>query len=195
MAALDSNIDLTTALDWQRSNADILQQLVANQQAWLDANHHQFWEDWYTNVFTLGTANEFGLAVWGIILNEGVSGYSGESPPGNYFGFSSDSENFYDGNFAVDSGYSYEFTVAQKRILLQLKAYQVLSISGPVNQINQALANIFGDNVVVCFDNLDMTFTYKISDTKIFDFIEIIQERDLLPRPIGIEISEVILVE
>lgn len=190
----ECNIDVTSALDWQRSNADIVQALVKNQQAWLEENHCQFWVDWTTNVFTLSTANSFGLAVWSIILDESIYGYSGPSPAGSYFGFSLDSENFYDGNFAVGGGYTYEFTLEQKRILLQLKAYKVLAMSGPVGQINTALANIFGSRTVTCFDNLDMTFTYKITDINLFDFIEEIMARDLFPRPIGIEIKEVLFI-
>ena len=187
-------VDLLSALDWQRSNAPIIKQLVKNQQAWLDANHAKFWNDWINNVFTLGAADEFGLAVWSIILDEQVYGYSGPSPVGDYFGFSEDSENFYDGNFAVDDGYTYEFTLEQKRILLQLKAYKVLAVSGPVGQINTALPNIFGSRTVTCFDNLDMTFTYKITDSNLFDFINEIMARDLFPRPIGIEIKEILFI-
>ena len=190
----ECNIDVTSALDWQRSNADIVQALVKNQQAWLEENHCQFWVDWTTDVFTLSTANSFGLAVWSIILDEQVYGYSGPSPVGDYFGFSEDSENFYDGNFAVGDGYTYEFTLEQKRILLQLKAYKVLAMSGPVGQINTALANIFGSRTVTCFDNLDMTFTYKITDSNLFDFVDEIMARDLFPRPIGIEIKEILFI-
>lgn len=188
-------LDLLSALDWQRSNAPIIKQLVKNQQAWLDANHTKFWSDWVSNVFTLGTADEFGLAVWSIILDEALYGYALETPAGvSSFGFSLDSENFGNGNFGVSGGYTYELTVKQKRILLQLKAFQVLAISGSVIEINKSLSNIFGAGVVVCFDNLDMTFTYKLTDLEIFDFIEEIMDRDLLPRPIGIEITGVELI-
>lgn len=192
----ECNIDLTTALDWQRSKADIVQKLIKNQQEWLNKNHCEFWDNWIKDVFTLKTANEFGLSVWSIILDEPIYGYSGASP-GDYpdWGFSDDSENFFNGSFAVDDGYTYEFTLEQKRIILQLKAYQVLSMSGPIGKINESMNNIFGNDVILCFDKLDMSFVYQLNDNNIASFITEIRSRDLLPRPIGIDASEVRIME
>ena len=185
-------IDLLSSLDWQRSNASIVKKLAVNDHDWLNTNNRDFWTDWQRDVFTLATANDFGLAVWSIILDEGIYGFSGESPV-DYpaFGFSVDDENFFDGSFAADSGYSYEFTTEQKRILLQLKAFQVLSMSGSVVQINKAMMNIFGNDVILCFDMLDMSFIYQLNDNSMVNFINEIRNRDLLPRPIGIGIDSV----
>ena len=195
MSDFNCDVNVTSVLDWQRSNADIVKDLVTNQQAWLDEYHCKFWNDWIEEVFTLASANEFGLGVWSIILDEPIYGYSGPTPGGEQvFGFATDSGNFGNSNFGVNEGYTYEFTIEQKRILLQLKAYKVFAMNGFVLDINKSMQNIFGEGVVLCFDNLDMTFTYKLTNQDIFDFIEEILERDLLPRPIGIEITGVELI-
>lgn len=189
-------INLLSALDWQRSAADIAKQFIENEQAWLDENHCQFWEDWQRDVFTLSTANDFGLAVWSIILDENIYGFLSASPE-DYpnWGFGIDDENFNDGSFASDNAFSYEFTTSQKRILLQLKAFKALAMSGPLIQSNRAMENIFGKGVILGFDRFDMTYVYQLSDTTISAFITEINQRDLLPRPIGIEISEIIFLD
>ena len=188
-------INLLSALDWQRSAADIAKAFIENDQNWLQTNHCDFWNNWQTDVFTLSTANDFGLAVWSIILDEDVSGYQGNSPD-DYpsWGFGVDDENFFDGSFASTDAITYEFTTEQKRIILQLKAFKVLAIGGPIIQTNTAMSNIFGANVILAHDNLDMSYIYYLSDSTISDFIVEINQRDLLPRPIGIDIADIIVV-
>lgn len=190
------NINLLSALDWQRSAADIAKQFIINEQNWLDVNHCQFWNDWKVDVFNLSTANDFGLAVWSIILDEDISGYAVASPQ-DYpsFGFGIDDKNFENGSFATENATTYDFTIEQKRIILQLKAFKVLAMSGPIIQTNKAMANIFGNGVILAFDNFDMSYTYQLLDSDISDFIVEINKRDLLPRPIGIDISEILIIK
>ena len=185
-------INLLSSLDWQRSAADTVKELAENSQSWMDANHCRFWNNWKTDVFDLSTANDFGLAGWSIILDEPIFAYS-EASPDDYpnFGFSNDAENFFDGSFAVDNAYSYELTTERKRIILKLKAFKVLAMGGSLRQINTSMTNIFGAGVILAFDRLDMSFVYQLSDKSISDFIQDIRSRDLLPRPIGIDASEV----
>ena len=188
-------INLLSALDWQRSGADIAKKFIENEQDWLKINHCDFWNDWQKNVFSLATANDFGLAVWSIILNEDISGYQGGAPE-DYpnFGFDVDAENFYDGSFAAQDGITYEYSTEQKRILLQLKAFKVLAMGGSVFQTNTAMANIFGSGVILAFDNFDMSYVYQLRESTLSNFIIEINTRDLLPRPIGIEVSEIRIV-
>ena len=189
-------INLLTALDWQRSAADIVQQLVKNDQTWMQKNHCDFWNDWTRDVFTLSTANDFGLSVWSIILDEDIFGFStGSLEDYPNWGFGVDDENFYDGSFASETAYTYEFTTEQKRIILQLKAFKVLAMGGPIIQTNTAMANIFGSGVILAFDNFDMSYVYQLLDSTVSDFIVEINRRDLLPRPIGIEISEIRIIK
>jgi hypothetical protein len=64
----DFSVDILSALLWRQNNATTLQSLLQQKQDWYNENHTQFWQDWYTNVFNLQTANEFGLSVWAQIL-------------------------------------------------------------------------------------------------------------------------------
>ena len=185
-------INLLSALDWQRSAADIAKKFIENDQSWVDENHCKFWSDWQTNVFNLATANDFGLPVWSIILDEDIFGFEG-LPPESYpiFGFGANRKNFNNGSFAGSSSITYDFTVAQKRIILQLKAFKVLAMSGPIIQTNKAMANIFGEDVILAFDNFNMSYVYQLQNSDISNFIVEINKRDLLPRPIGIDVSEI----
>lgn len=181
-------INLLSSLDWQRSGADIVRHFVQNEQDWMQVNHADFWNNWQKDVFNLGTANDFGLAVWSIILDEQL--YSGSlRSEDDYpdFGFSSESENFFDGSFA--SSGVYRLDTDNARIILRLKAFKVLAMGGPIKQINTALSVIFGKDKLLAFDNLDMSFEYQIKDNNLIGIADEARERDLLPRPIGIEIS------
>ena len=219
-------INLLSALDWQRSGADIAKKFIENEQDWLKINHCDFWNDWQKDVFSLKTANDFGLAIWSIILEESVYGIRvaipseefdfgfnddaenffdvtfdvEESSPENYpnFGFDINAENFFNGSFAFTTETifeTYEFTTEQKRIILQLKAFKVLAMGGPIIQTNQAMANIFGSGVILAFDNFNMGYIYQLRQSTLSNFIIEINKRDLLPRPMGIEVVEIIVIE
>lgn len=162
MSKFKCEINLLTALDWQRSNAEKLILMMKLKQLWYEKNFCQFWNDWVKDVFTLDTANDFGLSVWSVILNEPL--------------------------FAKNSGNGYETTIEQKRIILKLKAY-ILSMSGSVFDINRAMINLFGENKIICVDNLNMTLTYLIYDQNLIDLVNELRARDLLPRPAAVGIK------
>ena len=185
-------VDIIGSLDWQRSRSVFLKNTLQAKQDWYVKNHCKFWEDWVKDVFDLRTANDFGLAVWAIILDEPIGGVVKASPI-DYpaFGFGPDRENFNNGNFATSSDAGYNFTTEEKRILLQLKAY-VLHMSGSVFDINEALERIFGAGSIVCIDNQDMSFTYIVYDLELTALIREIKSRDLLPRPSCIDIKVVL---
>lgn len=186
----ECTIDLDKALDWQRSKAPILQELILKKQAWYEANHCAFWNNWVTDVFNLDTANEFGLSVWSIILDEPIFGVT-EVSPLDYptWGFNADDdENFGSGSFGTNSDTGYNFTIEQRRIILKLKAY-LLSMSGKVPDINKAMARLFGPGEIVCLDNLNMGFTYVIKSEALVGFIYEIRARDLFPRPAAVSIN------
>lgn len=65
---IDFSVDLLKALLWQDNSAEKIESLLQQKQDWYNINQEQFWSDWVTNVFDLRTANQFGLAVWAIIL-------------------------------------------------------------------------------------------------------------------------------
>jgi hypothetical protein len=82
----DFSVNLLRALLWQDNNTPQMTALLQAKQTWYDTNVTAFWNDWVTDVFDINTANDFGLAVWSIIL--GVPG-SVILPPTNKanFGF------------------------------------------------------------------------------------------------------------
>ena len=190
-------LDLTNAIDWQRSNAQILLAWLIKKTEWYAVNHCEFWNVWFDNVFNLDTANDFGLSVWSIILDENAYGVI-EASPSDYpaFGFDEFRKNFNNGNFATNSDVGYNFTTEQVRKMLKLKAF-ILHMSGSVHgdsniAINTSLERIFGDNSIYCIDNRDMSFNYVVYDRK-FDALAVeLYVRDLLPRPIGIEVDKVV---
>ena len=153
----DCTIDLDKAIDWQRSKATKLKALIEKKQAWYQANHCDFWNDWVTDVFNLETANEFGLSVWSIILDEPLFGL-------------------------VDD----PLTLEQKRIILKLKAYILMGMSGSVPDINIALKRLFGADQIYCLDSLNMELVYLIVSTDLIDLFEEINNRDLFPRPAAV---------
>jgi hypothetical protein len=108
----ECTIDLEKALDWQRSKAPILKALIKKKQEWYEANFCEFWNNWTVDVFNLNTANEFGLSVWSIILNEPLFGIT-QASPADYpsWGFTSDDEVFGFGSFGTNSDVGYNFTI------------------------------------------------------------------------------------
>lgn len=197
MSSFTCSINLLTALDWQRSNAENFKAFIQSKQDWYRENFCEPYNSWFDDVFNIDTANDFGLSVWSIILNEPVFGEL-EPAPVDYpaFGFGSHNKNFGNGNFSPGAnGGTYSFSTEEKRILLKLKAY-ILHMGGPVSggssSINQSLFRLFGGKKLTCIDNRDMTFTYLLYEQSLSGFIIELYNRDLLPRPAGIDISLVL---
>jgi len=80
-------------------------------------------EDWYTNVFNLQTANDFGLAVWSQILSLPLFGkYKPDPPDKPIWGFGTNNQNFGHGNFTFNSG-GINLTTEEKRLVLKLRYF------------------------------------------------------------------------
>lgn len=65
---IDNSVDLLEPILWQYDNAP---NLIAFRDLLRDFSTQyttQFWDNFVTDVFTLDTANEFGLSVWGVLL-------------------------------------------------------------------------------------------------------------------------------
>jgi len=183
-----SSADLMRALLWQYNDAERLQKLLEQKQAWYDANHKQFWLDWYRDVFDLRTANEFGLAIWGIIL--GLNLYV-ETPPTIddtlTFGFDDYFVPFDQGSFGQDVGGTVSLSKEMQRIALRLRYYQLVS-SGTVPETNRMLADVFKDlGRVYLLDGLNMTQTYVFTFVPSADLRYLLDNFDILPRPAGVK--------
>lgn len=189
------SIDLSNGIDWQRSNAEKFKVLIDKKQNWYQENHCDFWDNYIDNIIFLDSSDKFGLSVWSIILDEPVYGVITPSNKISW-GFGLNKANFNNGNFGVNSDTGYNFTIEQARIVLRLKAF-ILHMSGKVHGagvigINESLQRIFGEGKVSCIDNRDMSFTYIMYDNSLSGLAIELYNRDLLPRPVGIDIRVVL---
>ena len=184
----DYSVDLLKALLWEYNNAAVLQELIAEKQAWYDSEQTQFWADWYTNVFNLATANDFGLAVWAIILGQPTAI---ALPPETIesWGFGTYHLNFNRGNFATTSSHhnQYQFSTEVSRILLQLRYFQLTS-AGTVPEINRMLKYLFLENYGPAWliDNHNMTQTYNFDFAVPAELKFLFDNVDILPRPAAV---------
>jgi hypothetical protein len=196
----DYTSDLDAALLWQYNNATNLQALVNNQQAWFDTNHTDFWQEWQDSIFNLygPNFNDFGAAVWAIILNIPLQSSAPADEAGKpIFLFDAtvgNGENFDNGVFSY-GGNPFTFTLAEKVLILKLRYFQ-LHNRGAVTQINEFLATLFEgfegyDGTVYIQDHLNMTITYILT-RPVSSFISYIitqPQFDLFPRPAAVELT------
>lgn len=183
----DYSVDLLRALLWQYNQAERLQKLVTEKQAWYDNQQSQFWSDWFTDVFDLRTANDFGLSVWSIILGQPlfVNLSAGDIPS---WGFGTFHRNFTRGNFssASSSHNQQRLSTESSRILLQLRYFQLTS-AGTVPEINRMLAYVFKDYGKSWLnDNHDMTQFYTFTFPLTAELKFLFGHFDILPRPAGV---------
>lgn len=75
--------------------------------------------------------------------------------------------------------------------MLQLKAFSMNSISSTY-EINKKLADLFGFRSVYVLDNLDMSYTYVVSNAELKKFIDTVKDFDLLPRPNSVSVDTII---
>lgn len=188
----DYSVNLTGNILWEYNNSTNLLSLINAKQIWYDENFTQFWTDWYTDVFNLQTANDFGLAVWSIIL--GLPLFINLFPENNkpIWGLADDNtgangnKNFDNGNFAYEQN-GIVLTTEQKRIVLKLRYFQ-LSTRADVLSVNAFLKFVFGDDVIYVLDGLDMSMVYVWLFEMDPVLLQALTLYDLLPRPAAVGI-------
>lgn len=117
-------LDLLQSLIWQQNDAERIESLIQQKQDWYTGNQTEFWQDWYDNVFNLQTANEFGCAVWSIILDILISTDATATRYQSVFWFWRRSSNFDNSNFAPSDPLQPILTMLQKRFVLKLRYFQ-----------------------------------------------------------------------
>lgn len=184
----DFSVNLLRALLWQDNTAPALTSLIAQKQNWYDTNQTSFWTNWVTDVFDLRTANEFGLAVWAIILGVSLTVILPPSDPDKpTFGFGAFRRNFNRGNFSSSSNSAALLTLAQRRILLQLR-YLRLTTRCTVPSINRAVNRILGnEGSIRVVDIGQMTITYVFNFTPTSELAFVLANYDILPRPAAVK--------
>jgi hypothetical protein len=188
----DFATNLPEALLWQFDDATRLKTLISEKQAWYDRAQRDFWTDWYRDVFDLRTANDFGLSVWSIILNFPLVANATPSEDRPVFGFGEENLNFYESNFGRDSGGAISLDTEQKRLILQLRYFQLIT-TGCVPEINEFMKHIFGnEGTVYVLDGLDMTAEYVFHFFPNSRILFVLENFDVLPRPAGVRLRVLI---
>lgn len=190
---LDFSVDLLRALLWQYNDAEKLQGILSRKAAWYETNQREFWANWVRDVFDLRTANDFGLAVWSIILDQPlfaiVEGYPSTDIAWGHGGFR---KNFDNGGFVPLGDNVVKLSTEQARLVLRLRYFQ-LTTRGAVPEINRFLRDLFADyGAVYVLDGLDMTLTYVFTFAPNAEIRFVLQNFDLLPRPAGVGVGYVI---
>lgn len=178
----DFSINVLQALIWQYNDALNLQGLLEDKQSWLDANVRDFWDNWYTDVYDLRTANDFGLQVWAIIL--GMKFTLAENVPTLIFGFNPNAKNFSNGAF-LPTGEAV-LTTEQKRTILQLRFRQLTS-NATIDEMQRAVSQIIPNAIVI--DNLDMSVVLSLPTIPDSTMLYILDNYDVIPRPAGVQID------
>jgi hypothetical protein len=187
--AFDFSVDLMRALLWQDNKAAKLTSIIQQKQEWYDENQTTFWNNWVTDVFDLRTANQFGLAVWAIILGVSLTVILPPSNPDKpTFGFGGFRRNFNRGNFSNATSSTALLTLQQRRILLQLR-YLRLTTRCTVPSINKAVNRILGDQGRIrVVDGGTMTITYVFDFAPSSELAFVLQNFDILPRPAAVKL-------
>lgn len=166
----DFLIDLEKTILWQYDKANRLQKLIEKKQEWYNKNVDDFIENFFNKFFNLDTADDFGLAIWGKILNFG-----------RYISYA--------------TGTVHYCTTDEYRFLLKAQVLRFRN-TGTVKEINEFLYRLFDDEEHLCYaiDNYNMTMTINIkkdlSDKQwLIDWLTDPNQKylDWLPRPAGVE--------
>lgn len=191
----DLSLNLLRALLWRYDQAPNLRALLDKKQAWYDREYSQFWRDWLRGVFDLRTANDFGCAVWARILNVPLAAPLAPTDPNKpTWGFGTNYKNFGNGNFGRKNAFSSTLTLAQKRLILRLRYFQLTS-RATVPEVNDFLARIFGDEgTVYVLDPQDMSAAVFVFDYQPSSDVDFLLDRfDLLPRPAGVGVRRLVI--
>lgn len=196
----DFNVDLLRAILWQYNGAESIQSLLTSKKEWYEINQTEFWTDWEKDVFDLDTANDFGLAVWAIILELPLFvELFPDDPDKPIWGFDTPDplqwKNFENGNFTSETTGAFVLTVEERRLVLQLRYFQLITRCA-TPEINENLARIFEPlGSIYVLDNLNMTITYVFDFTPADSLLNVLKAFDLLPRAAGVGIEYVFLNE
>jgi len=194
---INFNFDPRQVLQWRNGQSEKFNAWVGEQFTWIQENYTDFWQNWYTDVLNLTTANAFGLAVWAIIL--GMPNLIDTTE--NEFIFRFDNPyNFDNGYFDPNAG-SITLSVQELRIALQLRYYK-LNCNGALPQTNEFLNFVFspyGAKSVFLFDNamsqvpINLTITYIFKYPVSVQMLNALRTYDLLPRDTCVKINFQIL--
>lgn len=155
-------IDVQQCVLWQYANSPALRTLLQAKSDFYEQNVTQFWNDWFNDVFNINTATDFGLTVWGEILD-------------------------FPRQIKSNTGQIHFLTTEQYRTILKGQ-FLKFRMGGSAPQINEWLNVVFGNKGnVYCLDNLNMTAIPFVFETNPSDeILWLLSNVDFLPRPAGV---------
>lgn len=171
----------------QYANSPIILQLIDSFDQCVDqqANMQAF----YDNIWNIDSAQGYGLDVWGRIvgvsrtLTVEVGTYFGMTGPTGPSGEPYNSAPFYAGGKLTEN---FDLTDEAYRTLIFAKALANIS-DGTIKSINQLLINLFGaSGNCYCTDGQDMTMTYTFSFPLTPVQFSIVEQANVLPKPVGV---------
>lgn len=170
--AFDTN--LIQNVIWQYENAENLKGLISQKEDWYNKNLNQFWEKIVTDFLNINTANDWGLNLWGQILQVPRI-------------------------INVNGILTNISTELYRRLILG--KLSLIKMNGTVPEINRYLNFIFkdykGENSLgaIVRDNQDMSVTYILNFEPTEEELALIYSRTFLPTPAGVQDKIAILTE
>lgn len=176
----------------QYANSPIITQLIGNMNAYLDLSANL--DAFYDNIFSVATAQGYGLDCWGKIVN--VSRTLDVPGDSSYFGFEEagiganpfNTQPFFSGD---DLTNNFILSDSAYRVLIYAKALANIC-DGSIPAINQILLRLF-PNRGNCYvtDGLDMTMTYTFQFLLTPVELAIVGQSGALPKPCGVSVTTV----
>jgi hypothetical protein len=163
------NVDLEKHIFWQYNNSQAITSLINAKQTWINKNQIEFWNNWVSNVLNIKTANDYGLSIWGALLQvPRVYNVNGED---------------------------LTLTTNQYRTVI-LARLRLLHTRATVPEINKLLKFLFGQyGKAYVIDNYNMTMTYHFNFRLTDLQLAVLQNVTLLPRPAGVQVLIAIIDE
>lgn len=151
---------------WQYENAEALKSLIIQKNDWYNENLNQFWENIVNDFLNIQTATDWGLNLWGQILQVKR-------------------------RLNVNGTYIVLSTELYRRLILG--KLQLIRSNGTVPEINKYLNFIFKPyaeqtgTATFVKDNLDMSVYYILNFTPNAEEEALIYAREFFPTPAGVE--------
>ena len=157
---LFNSIPLTDNILWQYDSSPNLKSLIESKQNWYNTNNDKFYSGLINNFLNLSTANDWGLTLWGIILQV----------PRIY----------------TINGVETSLERERYRKILQAKLIQI-KMTGTIPEINYLMNFLFGAyGTVKVTDNFDMTITYRFNFVLTDLQVAVLRDTNLLSTPAGV---------
>lgn len=165
---LSYNPNLTQHILWQYDNAAVLKALIEAKKTWYYNNLQDFWQQIVNKFLNIATADDWGLNLWGKILQV---------------------KRLYNIN-----GSQISLSKELYRRLIKGK-FKLLFSDGSIPEIHKYCNDIFKDYIkdgsfaVYVKDNNDMSLTYTINFEPTTEELALLYDRSFLPTPAGVKAS------